>query len=121
MALSSLTATKDQDFGDSHIDVAESEKRLIRVTTNTYKNTGSTYINIKLFKKKDEGSEFRLQQRVGLTVREFQDLVANKENINMGPTPLHNSNNEDKVSKRDAQTHKRSNEAKRAKIVLPED
>ena len=88
MAFSSLTATKDQEFGDWYIDVAESQKRLVRVTTNTYKNTGSTYINIKLFKKKDDQSEFRLQQRVGLTVDEFKDLVANVENINMGETTL---------------------------------
>ena len=52
MTFSSITSSKDLEFGVAHIDVASSEKRLVRVTTNTYKNSGITYINIKLFKKK---------------------------------------------------------------------
>ena len=120
MALSSVTSTKDQDFGDSHIDVAESEKRLVRVTTNTYKNTASTYVNIKLFKRSDDQSDFRLQQRVGLTVKEFQDLVANVENISVGPTTMELSN-ENKNVKRDGQCGKKATDAKKAKYAKTED
>ena len=85
MTFSSLTSSKDLDFGDAHYDVAASDKRLVRVTTNTYKNSGLTFINIKLFKKKEDRDDFRLQQRVGLTVKEFQEMIANVENISMGP------------------------------------
>ena len=120
MALSSVTSSKDQDFGDSYIDVAESEKRLVRVTTNTYKNTASTYINIKLFKRKDEQSDFRVQQRVGLTVKEFQELVANVENISVGPTTMEMSN-EIKNVKRDGQCGKKGTMATKAKVARVED
>lgn len=121
MAFSSLTATKDQEFGDSYIDVAESQKRLVRVTTNTYKNTGSTYINIKLFKKKDDQSEFRLQQRVGLTVDEFKDLVANVENINMGETTLQAPATELTAAKRGVTCSKKTIETKKTKMVANND
>ena len=84
-SFSSLTFSKDLEFGDTHCVVASSEKRLVRVTTNTNKNSGITYINIELFKKKEDKDEYRLQQRVGLTVKEFQEIIANVENINMGP------------------------------------
>ena len=120
MALNSVSSTKDQEFGDSHIDVAQSEKRLVRVTTKTYKNTSSTYINIKLFKRRDDQSDFRLQQRVGLTVKEFQDLVANVENISVGPTTMEMSS-ENKNLKRDGQCSKKATEAKKAKIAKNED
>ena len=80
--LSALSSSKDLEFRDAHIDVASSDKRLVRVTTNTCKNSGITYIN--LFKKKNQ-DEYHLQHRVGLTVKEFQEIVANVENISMGP------------------------------------
>ena len=76
--------------------MASSEKRLVRVTTNTYKNSGITYINIKLFKKKVDKDEYRLQHRVGLTVKEFQEMIANVENINMGPPNSESSKGEKK-------------------------
>ena len=47
MTFSSLTSAKDLEFGDAHIDVASS---------------GLTYINIKLFKKKGDQDDYRLQQ-----------------------------------------------------------
>ena len=100
--------------------MAESEKRLVRVTCNTYKNTASTYVNIKLFKRKDDQSDFRLQQRVGLTVKEFQDLVANVENISVDPTSMEKSN-ENKNVKRDGQCSKKATEAKKAKFAKTED
>ena len=65
--------------------MASSDKRLVRVTTNGYENSRLTYINIKLFKKKEDQDDIRLQQRVGLTVKEFQEMIANVENISMGP------------------------------------
>ena len=37
MTFSSITSSKDLEFGVAHIDVASSEKRLVRVTLNTYK------------------------------------------------------------------------------------
>ena len=37
MTFSSLTLAKDEDFGDSRLDVSVSDKRFVRVTTNTYK------------------------------------------------------------------------------------
>ena len=79
------TLLKDQEFGDAFVDVATSEKRLIRVTTNTYQSPGGTYITIKLFKRRDDRDNFCMQQRVALTVKEFQLLMANTENIRLGP------------------------------------
>ena len=79
------TLLKDQEFGDAYVDVATSEKRLIRVTTNTYQSSGGTYITIKLFKRRDDRDNFCMQQRVALTVKEFQLLMANTENIRLGP------------------------------------
>ena len=98
MAFSSLTSSKDIEFGDAHIDVASSDKRLVRVTTNTYKDSGLTYINIKLFKKKEDQDDFRLQQRVGLTVKEFQEMIANVENNSMGPPNPDGSTGEKKIN-----------------------
>ena len=98
MAFSSLTSSKDIEFEDAHIDVASSDKRLVRVTTNTYKDSGLTYINIKLFKKKEDQDDFRLQQRVGLTVKEFQEVIANVENISMGPPNPDGSTGEKKIN-----------------------
>ena len=113
MTFNSLTLTKDEAFGDSRLDVAVSAKRLVRVTTNTYKNSGSTYIHIKLFKKKDEHGEFFLQQRVGLTVKEFQDLVANVKNINIGPVVSGEVMDEKKSNKRNAQINLDNSETKK--------
>ena len=84
--------------------MAPSEKRLVRVTANTYKNSGITYINNKLFKKKEDKDEYRLQQRVGLTVKEFQEMIPNVENINMGPPNSESSMGEKKFNKRIAQS-----------------
>ena len=99
MTFSSLTSSKDLEFGDAHIDVASPhDKLLVRVTTNTYRNSGITYINIKLFKKKENLDEYHLQYRVGLTVKEFQGMVANVENISMGP-PNSGSLGEEKIKR----------------------
>ena len=113
MTFSSLTLPKDEDFGDSRLDVSVSDKRLVRVTTNTYKNSSGTHIHIKLFKKKDDQGEFHLQQRVGLTVKEFQDLVANVENIKTGPIVSGDVIDEKKSNKRNAQINVDISETKR--------
>ena len=117
MIFSSLTSSKDCEFGDTHCDVASSGKRLVRVTTNTYKNSGITYINIKLFKKKEDKDEYRLQQRVGLTVKEFQEMIANVENINMGPPNSESSMGEKKFNKRIAQSDTGGAEIKKQKTA----
>ena len=109
MTFSSLTASKDLEFGDAHIDVASSDKRLVRVTTNTYKDSGLTYIYIKLFKKKEDQDDFRLQQRVGLTVKEFQEMIANVENISMGPP---------NPNKRIAQSYTGAADVKKQKLLV---
>ena len=117
MAFSSLTSSKDLEFGDAHIDVASSDKRLVRVTTNTYKDSGLTYINIKLFKKKEDQDDFRLQQRVGLTVKEFQGMIANVENISMGPPNPDGSMGEKKINKRIAQSYTGAADVKKQKTA----
>ena len=66
-----FTAETDAEFGDAHFDISKSEKRLIRATVKTYDKTG-TYIFLKLFKK--VGQEFELQQRITLTLEEFEKL-----------------------------------------------
>ena len=114
---SSLTSSKDLEFGDDHIDVASSDKRLVRVTTNTYKDSGLTYINIKLFKKKEDQDDFRLQQRVGLTVKEFQEMIANVENISMGPPNPDGSTGEKKINKRIAQSYTGDADVKKQKTA----
>ena len=79
-----FTATIDSDFGDCFLDVSKTQRRLIRVTTKTYQTTG-TYIFLKLFKKGAD-EEYYIDQRITLTVPEFQQLINNVENISMGPT-----------------------------------
>ena len=117
MTFSSLTSSTDLEFADAHIDVASSDKRLVRVTTNTYKNSGLTYINIKLFKKKEDQDDFRLQQRVGLTVKEFQEMIANVENISMGPPKSDDSAAEKKIKKRIAQSYTGAADVKKQKTA----
>ena len=116
MTFSSLTSSKNLEFGDAHIDVASSDKRRVRVTTNTYKNSGLTYINIKLFKKKEDQDDFRLQQRVGLTVKEFQEMIANVENISMGP-PKSDGSAAGKINKRIAQRYTGAADVKKQKTA----
>ena len=80
-----FSATTDKDFGDSYIDFSRTERRLIRVTTKTYSNTG-TYLFLKLFKRGVD-DEYYLDQRLTLTVSEFHQLTKNKENIGLQPGP----------------------------------
>ena len=80
-----FTSSIDKDFGDKFIDISNTERRFLRVTTKTYESTG-TYFFLKLFKNGADG-EFYIDQLVTLTVSEFQELINNVENINMGPQP----------------------------------
>ena len=77
-----FTSSNDKDFGDSFIDISKTERRILRVTTKTYGSTG-TCLFLKIFKKGADG-EFYIDQRVTLTVPEFQELINNVENKNMG-------------------------------------
>ena len=88
---SRFTSIADEEFGDSYIDISKTEKRLIRVTTKTYESTG-TYLFLKLFKKQSDG-EFYMDQRITLTVKEFQALIDNSENINLVPQPAKEEEN----------------------------
>ena len=69
-----FTAEKDAEFGDAHFDVSKSEKRLIRATIKSYEKSGS-YVFLKLFKKAEHDYEF--QQRITLTLEEFEKLIKN--------------------------------------------
>ena len=56
-------------------------------------------------RKKEDQGDFRLQQRVGLTVNEFQEIIANVENITMGPPNSDGTTGEKKINKRIAQSY----------------
>ena len=73
-----FTAEKDAEFGDAHFDVSKSEKRLVRATIKTYEKSGS-YVFLKLFKKAERDYEF--QQRITLTLEEFEKLTKKSPKI----------------------------------------
>ena len=77
-----FTADKDAEFGAVHFDVSRIEKRLIRAIVKTYEKTG-TYFFLKLFKK-DE-NEFEFQQRLTLTLEEFEILTKNLQKFDRLP------------------------------------
>ena len=66
-----FTADKDAEFGDVYFEISRTEKKLIRATRKSYENTGA-YVILKLFKKVDK--EYELQQRITLTLDEFELL-----------------------------------------------
>ena len=67
-----FTADKDAEFGDVYFKISRTEKRSIRATVKSYANTGA-YVFLKLFKKVDK--ECELQQRITLTLDEFELLA----------------------------------------------
>ena len=73
-----FTSTKDTEFGDCYFDISKTDKRLIRATVKTYERTGS-YVFLKLFKKAE--SDYEFQQRVSLTVQEFENLIEKSADI----------------------------------------
>ena len=88
-----FTAEKDAEFGDAHFDVSKNVKRLIRVTLKTYERTG-IYIFLKLFKKGEHDYEF--QQRITLTLEEFEKLSKKTTKIRAA---TQNSNDIDSTTK----------------------
>ena len=73
-----FTSTKDTGFGECYFDISKTDKRLIRATLKTYEMTG-TYVFLKLFKKATDDYEF--EQRISLTLREFENLVSSASKI----------------------------------------
>ena len=68
-----FTATKDQEFGHSFLDIPRSSRPLVRVTTKVYETTG-TYFFIKMFTKRSD-DEYYIDQRITLTVQELEDHI----------------------------------------------
>ena len=66
-----FTADKEAEFGDVFFEISRTDKRFIRATVKSYENTG-TYVFLMLFKKVDE--EYKIQQRITLTLDEFELL-----------------------------------------------
>ena len=73
-----FTSTKDTEFGDCYFDISKTDKRLMRATVKTYERTG-TYVFLKLFKKAE--SDYEFQQRVSLTLQEFENLIEKSADI----------------------------------------
>ena len=73
-----FTSTSDTEFGGCYFDILKTDKRLIRATVKTYERTG-TYVLLKLFEKAESNYEF--QQRVSLTVQEFENLIEKSADI----------------------------------------
>ena len=73
-----FTSTKNTEFGDCYFAISKTDKRLIRATVKTYERTGS-YVFLKLFKKAE--SDYEFQQRVSLTVQEFENLIEKSADI----------------------------------------
>ena len=72
------TSTNDTEFGNCYFDISKTDKRLIRATVKTFERTG-TYVFLKLFKKAE--SDYEFQQRVSLTVQEFENLIEKSADI----------------------------------------
>ena len=73
-----FTSTKDTEFGDCYFDISKTDKRLIRATLKTYERTG-TYVFLKLIKKATDDYEY--EQRISLTLGEFDNLVSSAGKI----------------------------------------
>ncbi len=58
------TLDSDAQFGDSYLDISQTDKRLVRATVKTFES-GGTHVFLKLFKKNEPG-EIVSQQRNGL-------------------------------------------------------
>ena len=73
-----FTSTKDTEIGDCYFDISKTNKRLIRASLKTYERTG-TYVFLKLFKKATDDYEY--EQRISLTLGEFENLVSSDSKI----------------------------------------
>ena len=65
---------KDSEYSDNYIDVSKNEKRLVRVSSKTYEQTG-TYVSLKLFKRETKEGEFQFSQRATVSLEEFQAII----------------------------------------------
>ena len=65
---------KDAEYSDNHIDVSKTEKRLVRISSKNYEQTG-TYISLQLYKRETKEGEFQFSQRVTVSLDEFQAIV----------------------------------------------
>ena len=71
----SETLKKDIEFCDQFIDISETSKRIVRVSTKTYETSG-TYVAIKLFRRNNQSDDdYKFSQRVNLSLSEFDGLV----------------------------------------------
>ena len=52
----SETLKKDIEFCDQFIDISETAKRIVRVSTKTYETSG-TYVAIKLFRRNNQSDD----------------------------------------------------------------
>ena len=77
-----FTADKDAEFGNAHVKISRNEKRLIRAAAETYEKTG-TYMFRKFFKKAEK--EYEFEQRITLTLEEFEKLTKNFQKFNWLP------------------------------------
>ena len=68
-------------------------------------------------RKKEGQDDYHLQQRVGLTVKEFQEMIANVENISIGPPNSESSMGEKKINKRIAQNDMGAADIKKQKTT----
>lgn len=78
-ARDATTPELDAFLGDSLVEVYQTEKRLVRVTLNTYE-TGKKYYFIKVFKTNEAGNYARYQQ-LTLTDTEWEVLLSCKSSI----------------------------------------
>ena len=69
-----ITLESDAQFGDTYVDISQTDKRFVRATVKTFGSSG-TYVVLKLFKKNESG-DFISPQRTGLTSGEWEDLLA---------------------------------------------
>ena len=71
----SETLEKDIEFCDQFIDISETAKRIVRVSTKTYETSG-TYVAIKLFRRSNQSDgDYKFSQRVNLSLSEYDRLV----------------------------------------------
>ena len=79
-----IAADVELDNAQWNLDVAESAKRLVRVSLVTYdvkQPIVSTYFNIQLYKKSEEEGVFRRDSGVTLTLQEVEEISDNRKQI----------------------------------------
>ena len=75
-----LSLENDTDFYDDFQDISSGEKRIVRDGTKPFDKMG-TYIQVKLYKKNEDGV-FKCYQAATLTTREFGCLADSYSKIN---------------------------------------